>query len=83
MDLLLSVYLFPAPHAVDFDTRLTALHQINNAITRLREHSGLTPIDDPLPGQPENAFRIIRKIMMSFPPHAGKHTEVSSVDRGA
>jgi hypothetical protein len=61
--------------AVDYDTRLTALHEINDAIAALREHSGLTPIDDPLPGQPENAFRIIKAIMSSFPPNAGKHTE--------
>jgi hypothetical protein len=60
---------------VDYDTRLTALHEINDAIAALREHSGLTPIDDPLPGQPENAFRIIKAIMSSFPPNAGKHTE--------
>jgi hypothetical protein len=66
--------------AVDSDTRLIAQHQINNAITALRERSGLTPIDDPLPGQPENAFRIIKTIMSSFPPNAGKHTEVSSVN---
>jgi hypothetical protein len=61
--------------AVDYDTRLTALHEINDAIAALREHSGLTPIDDPLPGQPENAFRIIKAIMSSFPPNTGRHTE--------
>jgi hypothetical protein len=66
--------------AVDDDTRFTALHQTNNAITALRERNGLTPIDDPMPGQPENAFRIIKTIMSSFPPNAGKHTEVSSVN---
>jgi hypothetical protein len=32
--------------AVDADTRLTALHQINNAIVALREQQGLTGIDD-------------------------------------
>src|SRR5262245_20159196 len=36
---------------VDYDTRFIALHQINNAISTLRERSGLTPFDDPLPGQ--------------------------------
>ena len=60
---------------VDYDTRLIALHQINNAISALRERSGLTPFDDPLAGQPENAFRIIKTLMTNFPPHAGKHTE--------
>jgi hypothetical protein len=58
--------------AVDADTRFTALHRINIAITALRERHGLAP----LPGQPENAFRIIRKIMTNFPPNAGKQTEV-------
>jgi hypothetical protein len=58
--------------AVDYDTRFTALHQINNAIAALRERNGLTPIDDPLPGAPENAFRIIKTIMTSFPLRAGK-----------
>ena len=58
--------------AVDYDTRFTALHQINNAIAALRERNGLTPIDDPLPGAPENAFRIIKTIMTSFPLQAGK-----------
>jgi hypothetical protein len=60
---------------IDFDTRLIALHQINTAITALRERRGLTPIDDPLPGQPENVFRIIKAIISSFPPNAGNHTE--------
>jgi hypothetical protein len=67
--------------AVDADTRLIALHEINTAITKLRERTGLDPISDPLPGQPENAFRIIRKLMTSFPPTAGRHTEVRSVNQ--
>lgn len=67
---------------VDADTRFTALHEINRAITALRESGGLTPIDDPLPGQPENAFRIVKAIFESFPLNAGEHTEVSSVNIG-
>jgi hypothetical protein len=55
-----------------------ALHQINNAITKLRECNGLMGIDDPVPGAPENAFRIIRKIMTNFPPPAGKPTRAST-----
>jgi hypothetical protein len=51
--------------AVDTNTRMTALHEINGAICKLRERMELTPIDDPLPGQPKNAFRIIRKIIDS------------------
>jgi hypothetical protein len=68
--------------AVDYDTRLVAPHQINNAITKLRERNGLDLISDPLPGQPESAFRFIRKLMTSFPPQAGEHNEVSSVNIG-
>jgi hypothetical protein len=58
--------------ALDANTRLIALHEINAAITTLRERNGLVPIDDPLPGAPENAFRIIKTIMISFPLQAGK-----------
>jgi hypothetical protein len=61
--------------AVDANTRFTALHEINNAITKLRQHENLTSIDDPLPGHSENAFRIIKRIFESFPSHAGKTTE--------
>jgi hypothetical protein len=68
--------------AVDANTRLIALHEIGRAITALRERNGLVPIDDPLPGAPENAFRIIKTIISSFPPHAGEHTEVSSANSG-
>jgi hypothetical protein len=48
---------------IDADTRFTGLHEINAAITALRERNGLAPIDDPLPSAPENAFRIIKTIM--------------------
>ena len=58
--------------AIDVETRFIALHEINAAITALRERNGLAPIDDPLPGAPENAFRIIKTIMTSFPLQAGK-----------
>ena len=61
--------------AVDANTRFTALHEINNAITKLHQHENLTSIDDPLPGHSENAFRIIKRIFESFPSHAGKTTE--------
>ena len=49
--------------SVDYLTRLIALHEVNVAITKLREKSGQTPFDDGLPGERENAFRIIRKII--------------------
>jgi hypothetical protein len=50
-------------NTIDADTRLIALHQINVAITRLRERSGQEPIDDALPGEPLRAFQLIREII--------------------
>jgi hypothetical protein len=58
--------------AVDADTRTIVLAQIDSAIVALRERSGQPPFDDPLPGAPDNAFLIIRKLFDSFPPCAGK-----------
>src|SRR5262245_12959325 len=53
---------------VDVNTRMVALHEINNAITRLREHMNpKEPIGDPLPDQPESAFQIVKRIL-SFRP---------------
>lgn len=49
--------------AIDVNTRLIALHQINSAITKLREKQGLTQIDDALPGEPLRAFQLIRNII--------------------
>jgi hypothetical protein len=46
---------------MDADVRLVVLHEINQAITRLRERAGLAPIDDPLPGQRLNAFLLIKE----------------------
>jgi hypothetical protein len=51
---------------IDSTTRLTVLHELNSAIVRYRERSGLPSIDDPLPGQPDNAFRIVKKLF-EFP----------------
>jgi hypothetical protein len=60
---------------ISYDTRLTVLHQINQAIARLRERNGLPAIDDPLPGQPENVFRRIRATLFpSSPANAGSST---------
>jgi hypothetical protein len=53
--------------SIDFDTRLTVLHEINVAITRYREKCGLDPISDPLPGAPPNAFQVIRGIVTKLP----------------
>src|SRR5215831_13449553 len=40
--------------SVDFQTRLTVLHEVNTAITKFRESRKLDPFDDPLPGAPPN-----------------------------
>src|SRR5215468_4087226 len=60
--------------AVDADTRAIALHQINVAITALRESNGLLPFDDALPGARPNTFEIVRKIITGFPQHCAEAT---------
>ena len=45
--------------AVGAAARLIALHEINQAIMRLRERNGLPPIDDALPGERPTAFQLI------------------------
>jgi hypothetical protein len=69
--------------SVDYATRLTVLHQINASITRLRERHGLTPIEDPLPGQPDNVFRVVRSILIPLPAHEHQHSpsEVATAER--
>jgi hypothetical protein len=52
---------------IDANTRMVALHEINRAIAALRSKLGLPFVDDPLPGQPDNAFRIIKSLFNSFP----------------
>jgi hypothetical protein len=64
---------------VDADTRLVVLHQINVAIAALREKQGLEPIDDPVPGEPDNAFRIIKALFMKFPATAREKTDAPPV----
>jgi hypothetical protein len=55
--------------AVDANTRLIALHEINEAITKARELTNpKEPINDPLPGEPPNAFRMIREIVTKVSP---------------
>ena len=56
--------------AIDAETRLIVLHEINTAIMRLRERNDMVPIDDPLPGQPENLFRRIKQTLFAAPPGA-------------
>jgi hypothetical protein len=54
---------------VDANTRMVALHEINRAITKLRERADEeTPINDPLPGQPLNTFLLAKQIITNTPP---------------
>src|SRR5262249_37737722 len=63
--------------AIDYQTRLTVLHEVNTAITKFREKRGLDPIDDPRESTPRNAFQIIRKIITEFPAQRGGQSERS------
>jgi hypothetical protein len=49
---------------IDYPTRLTVLHEINTAITKLRGRNGLSPFDDGFPGDPPNVFQTIRTILI-------------------
>jgi hypothetical protein len=60
--------------SIDYVTRLTVLHEINNAITSYRLKRGLEPIDDALPGDPDTPFRAIKAIVLTTSPrHEGAH----------
>jgi len=52
---------------IDYDTKLTVVHEFNTRVTALRERGGLEPIDDPLPGEPESPFRQLKALL--FPPN--------------
>ena len=49
--------------SVNYPTRLITLHEVNIAITKLREKSGQDPFDDGLPGERDNVFRTLQKIV--------------------
>ena len=53
---------------MDADVRFTVLHQVNQAITRLREQNGLPPIDDALPYSEDRVtgFLIIRELLNAW-----------------
>jgi hypothetical protein len=51
--------------SVDETTRCVVLHEVGRAIMTLRERRGLPPFDDPLPGQPENVSRIVKRHLFS------------------
>jgi hypothetical protein len=48
-------------HNADSNTRFVVLGLVDLAIVEVREKRGLPPFDDPLPGEPPNAFLTIRE----------------------
>lgn len=52
-------WLLDAPPEV----RHTALSIFHTIITKKRENAGLHPFDDPLPGQPDNVFLQLKKLL--------------------
>jgi hypothetical protein len=50
---------------MDADVRFVVLHEINSAITRLRERENKLPFDDPLPPHAHTAFLIARTLLAS------------------
>jgi len=48
---------------VDANTRFILLHEINTAITRMREKNGMVVISDPLPYQRLSVFLTIKSLM--------------------
>jgi hypothetical protein len=52
--------------AIDYQTRLVVLHELNRSVTKFRESQKLDPIDDPVDDDaPPNAFQVIRGILLS------------------
>jgi hypothetical protein len=49
--------------AIDANTELVVLHEVGCAITKLRTRNHLEPIDDPLPGERDNVFQVIKAIL--------------------
>jgi hypothetical protein len=57
---------------INYNTRLTVLHQINATITRVRERNGMPAIDDPMPGERDSLFRRIKHLLfIPSPANAG------------
>jgi hypothetical protein len=64
---------------VSADVRLIVLHEINCAITKLRERANpVEPIDDAINNEPLNAFQIIRAMINKFPAQVGKRPRLSA-----
>src|SRR6266481_4799341 len=53
---------------VSYDIKLTVVHELNSAITALREKHGLEPIDDGIPGASDTPFRTIKAIVLTPSP---------------
>jgi hypothetical protein len=49
--------------AIDSNTKLVLLHELNSAIMKFRERRGAEPINDNLPGQPDTPFHTIKTII--------------------
>jgi len=47
----------------DEDFRRLALRLIDKRIGRIRRDAGLVELDDPLPGEPNSAFFIIKRLL--------------------
>jgi hypothetical protein len=52
--------------AVNYEVRLELLHQINDAVCRMRERHGLSPFDDGVPGDRSNLFQRIRGAVTGY-----------------
>jgi hypothetical protein len=47
--------------AAPADTRFAALELVSYRIQRIRARAGLVPLDDPLPGEDDDLFRLCKK----------------------
>ena len=57
---------------IDYDSKLTVLHEINSSITKFRDKHDLEPIDDTVSDEPP--FRTIKAIHFPASPHCeGAH----------
>ena len=45
---------------IPYELRMAVLHEVNQAIIRYRVRHNLSPLDDGVPGEPNNTFRRIR-----------------------
>lgn len=46
------------------DIRLTAVEMISERCMRIRERAGLAPLDDPLPGDDDDVWRLCREAIL-------------------